>query len=199
MTEKICILTNESKNTCGTNIQITNSTQWSFYLVRNETNFLIVTSDRTITQSQFENALNKQSHVLSIDHKVFKEKIVPYIGKEKTMTLSFKRTRNCSVMQQSYYLYIVSSIIYVIILLIWFRMFFAYHALMLDCQKFITFLLVVRVYCDLTYILHVMVCTATGSYHALEQLVYGINTMLQPIFQGAFVFLIMSFAMVRKQ
>eukprot|EP00826_Nyctotherus_ovalis_P056843 TRINITY_DN7754_c0_g1_i3.p2 TRINITY_DN7754_c0_g1~~TRINITY_DN7754_c0_g1_i3.p2 ORF type:complete len:115 (-),score=0.72 TRINITY_DN7754_c0_g1_i3:896-1240(-) len=114
------------------------------------------------------------------------------------MTLNFKRTRNCSVMQQSYYLYIVSSTVYTVVLIIWFRLFIAYHIQMLDCQKFITFLLTVKVYCDLTYILHVMVCTATGSYHALEQLVYGINTMLQPIFQGAFVFLLMSFALVRK-
>lgn len=65
-----------------------------------------------------------------------------------------------------------------------------------NSQKFITFLIVIKIYCDLSYLYHIMTCKHTGDGSFLEKITFGINNLLQPVFEGTFIFLLLSLALV---
>jgi hypothetical protein len=189
-------LINETVNKCKSNIQVTNSSKWSQYLSNNESTYLIITSNRSISHSDFDKAINLIAHVLIINELDFNEKIVPYIGEDKVFTLNFTRERNCDVIQQFFYLYLVSAGVYIATFIGWVRILVNSQQQMLDCQKFITFLIIIKAYCDLSYLYHIIICEPIGDSNKIDKITYGVNNLLQPVFEGVFVFLLMSFAMV---
>ena len=190
------MLINKTINDCESNIQITNSTNWSYYLSNNESNYLIITSNIDITHNDFDKALNLMAHVLTITESDFNEKIVPYIGEDKVFTLNFKRERNCDVIKQCFYLYLISIGVYIVTVTYWINTIRTSEEQMLGCQKYITFLIVIKMYCDISYFYHIMTCTATGDADKIDQITYGANNLFQPVFEGTFVFLLISFSMV---
>ncbi|MDR3548975.1 MAG: hypothetical protein P4M11_12055 [Candidatus Pacebacteria bacterium] len=95
---------------CASSITVSSLSKWSDRLGTQV--FFIITSNLTITEQDYEKAVQTKSLVLEVSEDDFRTKVVPYSETRNGLfRVDCLRTRNCDVVNSPRLLYVTSLIV----------------------------------------------------------------------------------------
>jgi len=190
----MCLVTNQT-TACENNIPITNSTEWSEKL-RSYMSFFLITFDGQMTDHDLERGFGLRTFVLQLSESDFQKKIIPAIESNISFSINCSRMRNCEVIKDSYYLYPIAISIYIVLIVRWIYSLKQSPNEMLTPQKILNALFILKCYCDIALLYHILQCKPTGYIEGADYIMHDVKNLLRPVFEGLLIYFLLALSLV---
>jgi hypothetical protein len=195
--DRMCSLHDELTGDCVSSITIDNTSNWSHNIKKLKNRFLIIAYkfyEHDITYDEYERGIGSDKIVIKMRESDYNKNI--NLSNQTIFQLNFTKQRDCNTIKSTFLLYSLISLINALVILAWLYFLLKHAHAIFNTQKILTALLLFKAFNDTLLLVHVNNCTSEGKINGYENIAMNVNEVLQPIFKGLVIYLLLSLALV---